>query len=214
MLKRRMTMETPAANSPARLPEADAQDWVEPQWYALFVRSNQERRVAGGLSARGLQHFLPCYSEIHQWKDRRVNLELPLFPGYVFVRLPLVERVRALTVPNVVTLVGKKSSPSAVPDEEIEAIRNAARDGRARPHALLVEGEWVTIVAGPFIGISGILKRGGNGTRVVITVDSIARAFAVEVNASCVEAMKPVRIARERTLAQAGLTTRPRLCSA
>lgn len=207
-------MDTPATNSMTRLSDVGAQNWLEPRWYALFVRSNQERRVAVGLSARGLEHFLPCYTEIHQWKDRRVKVELPLFPGYLFVRLPLVERVRALTVPNVVTLVGQKSEPSAVPDEEIEAIRNSARDGRARPHALLVEGEWVTIVAGPFIGISGILMRAGNGARVVITVDSIARAFAVEVEASCVEAMKPVRIARERTLAEAGFTTRPRLCSA
>jgi transcription antitermination factor NusG len=201
MLTERIPMELLATYVPTALPVTGACDWTEPRWYALFVKSNQERRVAVGLSARGLEHLLPCYSEIHQWKDRRAKVELPLFPGYVFVRLPLVERLRALTVPNVVTLVGKKSAPTAMTDEEIAAIRNAAQEGRARPHAPLSQGDQVTIVAGPFLGISGILLRTGNGTRLVISVESIARAFVVEVDASCVATMKPARVVPAMPLA-------------
>jgi transcription antitermination factor NusG len=214
MLTRPIAMETLAANSMISLPETAPRDWAEPRWYALFVRSNQERRVAVGLSARGLEHLLPSYCEIHQWKDRRVKVELPLFPGYVFVRLPLVERLRALTVPHVVTLVGKKNAPSAVTDEEIEGIRNAVLNGRARPHTPLTDGEKVTIVAGPFMGLTGIVVRASNGTRVVISVESVALAFVVEVDASCVEAMRPARIVPARSLAGATFTTRPTLCSA
>ena len=70
------------------------------RWYVLFVRSNQEKRVALGLSDRGIEHLLPCYGSLRQWKDRRVKLDIPLFPGYLFVHLPLSERMQALTIPS------------------------------------------------------------------------------------------------------------------
>src|SRR5436853_282941 len=97
--------------SPARGPmqfiEADL-GFQEPKWYVLFVRSNQEKRVAGRLEQLTVEHCLPCYSSVRQWKDRRVKIEIPLFPGYLFVRLPFVERLRVLTVSNVVSLVGTR----------------------------------------------------------------------------------------------------------
>ena len=91
---------------------ADAQ---QPRWYVLFVRSNQEKRVADALGGRDVEHFLPCYKSVRQWKDRRVTLEIPLFPGYVFLRLSLAERAKALTVSNVVSLVGNRNQPSSTP---------------------------------------------------------------------------------------------------
>ena len=54
-------------------------------------RAHHEKRVAAELGARSVEHFLPLYSSVRRWKDRRVQLELPLFPGYVFVRLPFSE---------------------------------------------------------------------------------------------------------------------------
>jgi transcription antitermination factor NusG len=162
-------------------------NWQEPRWYVLFVRSNQERRVARGLAQRGLEHLLPCYSAIHQWKDRRVRLELPLFPGYVFVHLPLLARMSALTIPNVICLVGKKDASSVVSDEEITAIRIASQSGYAQPHPKLTEGDRVMITSGLLIGLQGIVLRTPNRARVVISVESISRAFVVEVDAGCVE---------------------------
>ena len=91
--------------------------WLDPKWYVLFVRSNQERMVACHLQSRGLEDYLPCYSSVRRWKDRRVSLEMPLFPGYVFVHLPLLHRLRALTIPNVVSLVGTRNEPSVSDDE-------------------------------------------------------------------------------------------------
>jgi transcription antitermination factor NusG len=161
--------------------------WQEPRWYALFVRTNQERGVAHALSQRQLEHLLPCYSAIHQWKDRRVKLQLPLFPGYLFVRLPLRERLRALTVPNVICLVGKKNAPSIISDEEMAAIGNASLYGQAQPHAHLVEGERVMITSGPLTGMQGVLLRAQNRARIVVSVETISRAFVVEVDLVCVE---------------------------
>jgi len=159
--------------------------------------------VAHGLSQRGLEHLLPCYSAIHQWKDRRVKLELPLFPGYLFVRLTPLERMSALTIPNVVAMVGKRNDPSVVSDDEIAWIRNASLYGHSQPHPPLVEGERVIITSGLLTGMKGILLRAHNSARVVISVESISRAFVVEVDSACVEPL------RETPASFRALTERP-----
>src|SRR5256885_9453838 len=79
---------------------------MRPHWYALYTRANHEKRVATELRERAVEHFLPLYRSVRRWKDRRVNLEMPLFPGYVFVRLALVDRLRVVQIPSAVRLVG------------------------------------------------------------------------------------------------------------
>ena len=162
---------------------ADAQ---YPRWYVLFVRSNQEKRVAEALHGRDVEHFLPCYKSVRQWKDRRVTLEIPLFPGYVFLRLPLIDRAKALTVSNVVSIVGTRNEPSAISDEEIAWIKLGIEHGRAEPYPYLKMGQRVIVTEGVMSGMEGILVRKRNNTRVVVSLDSIARAFVVEVDASSV----------------------------
>lgn len=162
-------------------------DMQQPKWYALFVRSNQEKRVAEALRGREVEHFLPCYQSVRQWKDRRVKLEIPLFPGYVFVHLPLADRSKALTVPNVVSLVGGRNLPSPVSDKEISWIKLGIEQGKAEPYPYLMVGQHVVVTEGIMCGMEGVLVRKRNGTRVVVSLDSIARAFVVEIDAACVK---------------------------
>src|SRR5260370_18238848 len=86
--------------------------FFEPRWYAVYTRANHERRVAGQLAEREVEHFLPEYESVRQWKDRRVRLQMPLFPGDVFVHVALRERLRGLQVPGVARLVGFHGSPT------------------------------------------------------------------------------------------------------
>src|SRR5215467_7020856 len=81
-------------------------EYVEPHWYAAYTCANHEKRVAEQLIERAVEHFLPQYESVRRWKDRRVKLQLPLFPGYVFVRLELRNQIRVLQIPSVVRLVG------------------------------------------------------------------------------------------------------------
>ncbi len=163
------------------------EDWLKPKWYVLFVRSNQEKQVAQHLSSRLIDHFLPLHESVHQWKDRKVKLASPLFPGYVFVRLALVDRLKALLVPNVVNLVGTANTPSVVADEEIDWIRRGVTYGKAAPHEFLNAGDAVVIQSGPMAGMEGIFVRSLNGARVLIRLHSISRAFAVEVDREWLE---------------------------
>jgi transcription antitermination factor NusG len=138
--------------------------------------------VAAQLCVRSVEHFLPVYESVRQWKDRRMKLQLPLFPGYVFVQLALRDRLRVLEVPGVAKLVGFNGSPTALPQEEIELLRASLADGvRAEPHPYLKIGRRVRVKAGPLRGMEGILAQRKNRSRFVISVDLIRRSVAVEV---------------------------------
>src|SRR5437773_11314800 len=112
--------------------------FVEPHWYAAYTCANHEKRVAAELGLREVEHFLPLYSSVRRWKDRRVQLDLPLFPGYVFVRLALCDRLHVVQIPSVVRLVGFGGLPAALPDTEMEILRGGfGQSLRAEPHSFL-----------------------------------------------------------------------------
>jgi transcription antitermination factor NusG len=167
-----------------------------PQWFVLFVRTNQEKITASRLDHLQIEHFLPCFRSLRQWKDRRVTLEVPLFPGYVFVHLPHAERMRVLTLPNVLYFVGSGSAPAILSEEEIAWIGRGLQSGNAVPHECLNEGQRVVVTSGALAGLKGFLVRKVNNTRVVVSLDSIGRAFAVEVDLQSVRALdsKPLII--------------------
>lgn len=158
-------------------------------WYALHVRCNHEQAVSRGLRCRGVSHFFPCYDSVRQWKDRRVKLQTPLFPGYLFVRIGLGDRMLVVTVPNVVSLVGNRAGPTPVPPEQIDWIQRGIEHGNALPHEWLAVGRRVLIVEGPMAGVEGILVSKRNSRRVIVALESIAQAFAVEVDASQLRAL-------------------------
>ena len=160
----------------------------KPQWFALYTCANHEKRVAAQLTARGIEHFLPLYRSRRKWKDRRVFLDLPLFPGYVFARFAWPERVRALQSRGVARLVGSNGRPCPLAESDIEGLRSGLRGGlHLEPHPYLTAGTPVRVLHGPLAGMSGILVRNKNGCRVVLSVDLIARSVALEVDAADLE---------------------------
>jgi transcription antitermination factor NusG len=159
-----------------------ALDPEEFNWFVLFVRTNQEKTTAATLNTLGIEHFLPTFRSIRQWKDRRVTLEMPLFPGYVFVRFAYKERLRAVSLSGVLYLVGAGQSPAVLTEEEIVWIKRGVDSGKAVPHECLREGQRVVITSGALTSLKGILVRQANHARVVVSLDSIGRGFAVEVD--------------------------------
>jgi transcription antitermination factor NusG len=164
--------------------------YLEEHWYAAYISANHEKRVTKELHNREVEHFLPVYSSRRRWKDRRVTLDLPLFPGYVFVRIALSDRLRVLQIPSVVHLVGFGGQPAALPDEEINILRSGLSQRlRAEPHPYLTVGRRVRLKSGPFSGLQGILLRQKGKYRVVISIELIQRALVLDADAADVEAL-------------------------
>ena len=179
-------MQVPTLHS-ARQPDNShlLADYLEPRWYAAYTSANHEKRVAVQLGQRSVEHFLPLYDSVRRWKDRKVQLQLPFFPGYVFVRLALRDRLQVLQVPGVAKLVGFNGLPCALPDAEIEAIQTClTRKAGLEPHPYVQVGRRVRVMAGPLQGLEGIVVRKKNRVRFVISLDLIQRSAAVEVDAA------------------------------
>ena len=158
------------------------------RWYAAYTRARHEKSVARQLESRLIDAFLPLYVRLSQWKDRRVSVQSPLFPGYVFVRIPLLERMRVLEIPGVVRLVGFTDQPTPLPEEEMEALRQGLRTGLlAEPYPYLEVGRRVRLRSGPLQGLEGILKKKKTTFRFVISMELIQRSISVEVDAADLE---------------------------
>ena len=163
-------------------------DALESRWYAAHTRANHEKSVREQLERKSVESFLPMYETVRRWKDRRMRLRLPLFPGYLFVRMAVVDRLRVLHVPSVVRLVGFNGHPSALPDEEIDVLKQALVCGvRAEPHPFLAVGRRVQVKNGPFTGRHGILLRRKGNLRLVLSIDLIQRSVVMDVDAADVE---------------------------
>lgn len=168
-----------------------AAEYAQPRWYAAQTCSRHEKRVADQLASRAVQAFLPLYTAQRRWADRKALVDLPLFPSYLFVRIPLRDRLRVLELPGVVRLVSAHGRAVPLPDDEIVALQNGlTAGGKAEPHPFLRVGTRVRVVAGPFSGTTGILLRKKDSLRVVLSLDIIMRSVSVEVDACDVEPLR------------------------
>ena len=159
-------------------------------WYAAYTSANHEKKVAAELERRSVECFLPLYDSMRRWKDRRVKLQMPLFPGYIFVHFSLQERLRVLQVPGVVRFVGFSNGAAVVPEVEIARIQQILEQGlRAEPHPYLVVGRRVRVKAGPLTGLQGIVVRRKKKLRFVVSVEMIMRSVAVEMDQFDLEPM-------------------------
>jgi transcription antitermination factor NusG len=157
-------------------------NYLEPRWYAVYTSANHEKCVAEQLGVREVEHFLPQYASVRRWKDRRITLQMPLFPGYVFGRFGLHDRFQVLQIPGVVHLVSFGGHPAPLQDEEILAIQNClSLCNRVEPHPYLRAGRRAIVKSGPLQGLEGIVIRRKNRTHFILSFDLIMRSVAVEI---------------------------------
>jgi transcription antitermination factor NusG len=178
-----------------RLNESDSRA----NWYAVSTRSRQEKVAANTLEALGITHFLPLRLQKRQWSDRVQTVNVPLFPGYLFVHIDLwsSRKLDVLKAPGVTKFVGDRSGPLPIEGSEIEDIQGLLHSGvEFSPHPYLKLGDRVRVVRGALAGMEGILVRAGSRSRMVISIEIIHRSLAVTVSESDVEVVteSPERI--------------------
>jgi transcription antitermination factor NusG len=152
-------------------------------WYALRVRSRFENTVAAHLHGRDHECFLPLYKCRRRWSDRIKEIELPLFPGYVFCKFDPLNRLSILSIPGVVYIVGVRRGPLPVEETEIAAIQSAVKSGLStQPWPFLQIGQRVKIEYGPLCGSEGILLGFRGHQRLVLSVTLLQRSVAVQID--------------------------------
>jgi transcription antitermination factor NusG len=156
-------------------------------WFVLQVRSRWENTTATLLQGKGLETLLPTYTTKRRWSDHSKQVEAPLFPGYVFCRFDVHNRLPVLITPGVISVVGRGKIPVAVDESEILAIQTVIRSGiKAEPWPYLEVGDRVRIKDDVFDGIEGILTSFKGSQRVVISVTLLRRSVALEIDRACI----------------------------
>ena len=153
-------------------------------WYALRIQSRLASLASTTLRGKGYEEFSPLYRSRRRWSDRTKELELPLFPGYLFLRFDVSDRlVPILTTPGVIGIVGIGKTPAPVDLDEIEAIRVILRSGlAAQPWPSLRVGSKVYIERGPLAGLEGIITNTDKVYRLIVSVSLLQRSVAVEID--------------------------------
>jgi len=188
--------------------QTNAADPNGASWFAVHSRSRHEKRIQQYLQTNAIDCFLPLYGAVHKWKDRRALVSVPLFPGYLFVRIPVEERLKVLTAPGVVRLLSAHGRPTPVPDSEIDVLRScAARNMKMEPHRYLTVGNRVLVKSGPFADLEGILVRKKGQFRLVVSVNLIARSVALELDRSDIVALSPSEAAARKPAASINFLT-------
>lgn len=159
-------------------------------WYAVRTYSRHERTVAKHLAVRGFETLLPLYSEDRRWSDRQKRVELPLFPGYLFVRIDECDSqpVRVLRIPGVVNFVGNRPEFAQLSENDVTNIRSLITAKIAfQPHPYLSVGQRIRIRNGALAGVEGILMRVENDDRLVLSVEVIQRSLSVKIQGYRIE---------------------------
>jgi transcription antitermination factor NusG len=152
-------------------------------WYVACTSPRHEKRVAKLLDQRRVACFLATYSSVRRWKDRRRLLDLPLFPGYVFVQMDVKNRSDVVRVPGVLGLICFQGKPAAISAAELHNLHcGLTRGGRAEPHPYFATGRKVRIRRGPLAGVEGLFVRRRDSLRIVLSISLIQRSVSVEVD--------------------------------
>lgn len=154
------------------------------QWFALKTRAQHEKVVRDRLHKQGFEYLLPILTRLSQWHDRKKVIEVPLFPGYCFVRLSDRHRLTVLQMPGVAYIVGREGFPEVIPHEEIDALKSLTKSGMPYEAAMcLSEGDPVEIIRGPLAGVRGNLVRRERSHYVIIGVRLLQQGATVKIDA-------------------------------
>ena len=169
------------------------------RWFALQLRTRWENSTAALLSGRGYQTFLPTYETLKRQRGRSTEVQAPLFPGYLFCRFNVFDRLPVLITPGVIRVVGRGRIPVPVEDSELEAIQKMVSTGLpVEPWPYLEVGQVVRIEDGALCGIEGVLTSFKGSSRLVLSISLLRRSVALEIDRSVVS---PV-LSRQTTVVQ------------
>jgi transcription antitermination factor NusG len=152
-------------------------------WYAIYTTPRHEKAVVKRLDAQHIETYLPLYSVARIWRERKVNVELPLFPGYVFAKMRVSDKGSVLALTGVIRLVSFNNNAAALTDEEISRLKSSLAIFKAKPYPFLTIGRCVRVKSGPFSGMEGKILRRKGGMRLVLSLEFIQSAIIVELDA-------------------------------
>jgi transcription antitermination factor NusG len=158
------------------------------RWYAIYTYPRHEKAVKEQLESKSVETFLPVSVSENRWKDRKVKIQNPLFPGYVFTRISLKDRSKVFALPGVIRMLSFNGAPAPIDDGEIEAVKLCLDRGATFERCALLEvGDRVRVKAGLLEGLEGFISRCKNERRLIVPISLLNQSVAVEVDLHLLE---------------------------
>jgi transcription antitermination factor NusG len=158
------------------------------EWFAAYTMSRHEKRIASHCERIGIEQFLPLYTTQRSWKNRTtVDLHMPLFPNYLFVRLLPQDHGPLMRLPGILSTVGSAAGPVVIPDGDMELLRRIIACKTIEPHPFMGKGDRVRVMTGPLAGVMGVVEKKGNGLRFIVTLDVIGKSVSLHIDGSALE---------------------------
>jgi transcriptional antiterminator RfaH len=168
------------------------QQSTEDHWFAIYTRSHYEKKVADSLQEKGMQAWVPLLKTLRQWSDRKKWVEVPLFHSYVFVRSKLHTIRKALEVNGAVYVVSFSGQPTAIPDEQIEWLRQLLNSSEKFEISFddFTFGEPVTVEKGVLTGMKGKFVNYKGKNRVLVQIEAINQNLLIDINPAFIKKLQ------------------------
>lgn len=161
------------------------------KWYVLYTMPQHEKKIAIYLTKQGIEYYLPLIKRKRKWSDRIKIIDFPLFPGYIFLYISYTgEHLRALQYPGALAFVRKKGAPADIAEETINSLKimvERSKDVRSEIDDNFPPGQEVQVRFGPLKGVTGVVVRIKNKSRLYIRVPLLNRMVSAEVDIIDVE---------------------------
>lgn len=159
-------------------------------WFVIWTESRSEKRVEQRISALGLAAWLPVLKERRRWSDRWREVEIPLFPGYLFVQANIADWSRILRTPGVLTVVKERGRPAPLADSLVESLRNGIQEGMSVEPVMepitYSPGQEVIVQDGALRGARGTVRECKGARQLVLWVEDIGRGVAFTIGSALV----------------------------
>lgn len=155
-------------------------------WHVVHVKPRCEKKLADYCAVHALAFDLPLREETKIYQRRKVTVHKPVFPGYVFVAFEPEEKVTLLKSNVIVRILVVEDQKNLI--RELQQIRQAlAVDPTLDACAAFQAGKRVSIRSGAFEGLEGVVQVVKGKTKVILNVEMIGQALAVEVGMELLE---------------------------
>jgi len=164
-------------------------------WYAVYVKSRAEKKAEFDLQISGIETFLPLQRKLRQWSDRKKIVEIPLIPGYLFVRVSRKEYDAVLQSKHVVNYVRFERTAATIPDNQIDYLKLMLKQdnlGIEITHETFELGRKVEVIAGPMIGLQAKLVQIKGKDKVAIELEQIGYSALIEIRKEDIQLLEKV----------------------
>lgn len=162
-------------------------------WHALYIKSRAEKKALTDLQNKGIEAFLPLQKKLRQWSDRKKWVDMPLIPGYLFVKVSRKEYDLALQSNHIVTYVRFEGKAAIIPDRQIEYLKLLLKQDNLDIEIIqekLEPGQTIEVVAGPLIGLRGKLLQRNGKNKVAIELEDIGHSALIGISVNDITAVK------------------------